>query len=214
MRARFLNVAATAIFLFIIAAGLRADQLVMTNGDRYFGKVLSVSADTVVWDSEILGKITVPRNKVSGLAFGTNAGAPATAPNATQVSVPAIPPVAAPRRTSTNTNVDFSAALRSLGADTNFIRQVREQMLGGNPEAAGKFDLLVNGLISGKLNLEDIRREAKSSADQLRALKRDLGPEADDSLDAYLDILDSFLKQTVPAPAGSAPVSPPINQAH
>jgi len=50
--------------------------------------------------------------------------------------------------------------------------------------------------MSGKLNLNDLRREAKTSADQLRALKRDLGPDAGESLDIYLNVLDGFLKET------------------
>ena len=45
---------------------------------------------------------------------------------------------------------------------------------------------MVNGLLSGQMNLNDVRREARSSADQLRELKKELGPDADDSLDGYL----------------------------
>ena len=58
---------------FIASSGLRADVLEMQNGDRYSGKVLSVSADIVVLNSEILGKINVPRNKVVGVKFGAGA---------------------------------------------------------------------------------------------------------------------------------------------
>jgi len=99
----------------------------------------------------------------------------------------------------------LSAALGQLGGDTNFIGQIRQQMLAGNPEAAGKFDELVSGLFSGQLNLNDLRRQAESSAAQLRALKRDLGPEADDTLDGYLKILDAFVKEAAAEPANQAP---------
>jgi hypothetical protein len=44
--------------------------------------------------------------------------------------------------------------------------------------------------------MDDVRREAQSDADQLRALKRDLGPDAGDSLDGYLDVLDDFLNES------------------
>jgi hypothetical protein len=103
----------------------------------------------------------------------------------------------------------LSAALRNLGANTNFIGEIRDQMLGGSPAATSKYDELVNGLMSGTLNMNDLRREAKSSADQLRSLKRDLGPEAGDSLDTYLAVLDNFLKETAGEPANAAPKPQP-----
>jgi len=107
------------------------------------------------------------------------------------------------------TNADFSAVLRNPDLNTNFIRQVREQMLAGSPEAADKYDEMVNDLMSGKMNMDDLRREAKSSADQLRELKRDLGSDAGDSIDAYLDVLDNFLAEidTEPTNASPAPQS-------
>ncbi len=187
--------------IFISAAlALRADQLELQNGDRISGKVLSVSADAVVLDSEVLGKVTVPRKKVTRVAFGTNAVTPLAAGNLPRVPATTNPPIATALAVPATTNVDLSAAFRHLGTDTNFIRQIRDQMLAGSPEAAGKYDELVNGLLSGNLNLNDLRREAKSSADQIRALKHDLGPEAGDSLDAYLEVLDDFLKE-----AGTGP---------
>ena len=39
------------ILMFVAATRLRADLVEMQNGDRYAGKVLSVSADTVVLES-------------------------------------------------------------------------------------------------------------------------------------------------------------------
>jgi hypothetical protein len=184
--------------MFVAAFWLRADQVEMQNGDRYFGKILSVSADSVVLQSEMLGKINVPRKNVASLAFGTNAAAAKTTAHVRRVSAPTnLPTIGS--LAAVGTNADLSAALRNPDANTNFIRQIRDQMLAGSPEAAGKYDEMVNGLMSGTLNMDDLRREAKSDADQLRALKRDLGPEADDSLDGYLEVLDDFLKESGPA---------------
>ena len=90
---------------------------------------------------------------------------------------------------------------------------MREQILAGSPEAGGKYDEMVNGLLSGTLNLNDLRREAILSADQLRELKRGLGPEAGDSLDAYLQVLDGFLKEMAAEPTGATPAPPPKKQA-
>jgi len=193
------------ILMFVAAPRLRADLVEMQNGDRYAGKVLSVSADTVVLESEMLGKINVPRKKVASLMIGTNAATPNTATNIARVSASTNLPAAVPAAALANTNVDLSAAFRNLGANTNFIGQIRQQMLAGNSEAASNYDKLVSGLMTGKLNLDDLRREAKSSADQLRELKRDLGPDAGDSINAYLSVLDNFLKETDGQPASAAP---------
>ena len=196
MRPSILFVALGTIFMFDAALRLPADQVEMQNGDRFSGKVLSVSADTVVLQSETLGRITVPRKKVAGLAFGTNTLASAVAGNIPRLSAPTNFPPAAALTVPATTNMDLSAALNRPGMDTNFIRQIRDQMLGGNPAAAGKFDEMVGGLMSGSLNLDDLRREAKTAADQIRELKHELGPEAGDALDGYLAQLNSFLKET------------------
>jgi hypothetical protein len=214
MRIKLLFVSSGIFFIFDAAPWLRADLVEMQNGDRYFGRVLSVSADTVTLESEVLGKINVPRKKVASLAFGANPAAPKTAANAAPVSVPTNLPTAASLAALAHTNVDLSAALRNLGANTNFIGQIREQLLAGSPEAASNYDEMVNGLMSGKLDLDDLRREAKSSADQLRALKRDLSPEAGGSLDAYLDELDNFLKETAAEPTNATPAPQPETQVH
>lgn len=196
MRTKLLLVSSGFVFIFAAAVWLRADQLQMQNGELFSGKVLSVSADAVVLESETLGKITVPRKKVASLAFGTNSIAQVTASNVLHMSAPANLPPTAVLIVSEKTNTDLSAALRRPGIDTNFIQQIREQMLGSSPAAASKYDEMVGGLMSGNLSLNDLRREAKTAADQIRELKHELGPEAGDALDGYLAQLNSFLKET------------------
>jgi hypothetical protein len=196
MRINHLFVSWGMIFMFAAALRLQADQVEMQNGDRFSGKVLSVSADSVVLQSETLGKITVARKKVASLAFGTNTIASAVASNIARVSATTNFSSSAVRMVPASTNMDLSAALTRPGMDTNFIRQIRDQMLGGNPAAAGKFDEMVGGLMSGSLSMGDLRREAKTAADQIRELKQELGPEAGDALDGYLAQLNSFLQET------------------
>jgi hypothetical protein len=193
------------ILLFVAPPRLRADLVEMQNGDRYAGKVLSMTADTVILESAVLGKINVPRKQVASLSLGTNAAVQKAAANAAKVSVPTNLPAAASSVSLTNANGDVSAALRRLGANTNFVVQIRQQMLAGSPEAAGKYDELVGGLMSGQLSLSDLRNQAKSYADQLREMKRDLGPEADDSIDTYLSVLDNFLQETAAEAKGVKP---------
>ena len=193
------------ILLFVTVPRLRADLVEMQNGDRYAGKVLSMTADTVVLESDVLGKINVPRKQVASLALGTNAAGLRAIASVTKVSAPTNPPTGASSTSLTNANGDVSAALRRLGANTNFVTQIRQQMLAGSPEAAGKYDELVGGLMSGQLSLGDLRNQAKSYADQLREMKRDLGPEADDSIDTYLSVLDNFLQETAAEAKGAKP---------
>jgi hypothetical protein len=197
---------------FMVIHRSRADEVEMQNGDRYCGKVLSVSSDTVIMDSEMLGKIKVPRKLMTDLFLGTNVAPPTFAGALLPNSEPTNFSASAKTVSSSNlapTNVDLSAALRQLGANTNFVGQIRDQMLAGSPEAAGKYNQMVSGLMSGNLNLNDLRLQAKASADQIRALKQQLRPDADDSLDAYLQVLDNFIKETDGVAAENSMTSPP-----
>lgn len=171
----------------------------MQNGDHYLGEVVSLGTNTLVLKSDVLGTVRLPREKVALITLGsgtaTNVQPVASAPN-NQAGAASVP--------LTNGIVDLSASLRQLGANTNFIQQVQAQFLGAaGPEANAKFNEMVGGLMSGKLNVNDIRAEAKSAADQLKELKRDLGEDAGWALDGYLAILENFLQQTAP-PNGSA----------
>jgi putative salt-induced outer membrane protein YdiY len=42
----------------------RGDVLIGTNGERFAGKVVTETADTVVFDSELAGRLTIPRSKI------------------------------------------------------------------------------------------------------------------------------------------------------
>jgi len=205
-----LHCTATGVgLLWLATSGFCTDQLEMQNGDRYLGQVLSVSSNTVVLQSEVLGRISLPRSKVASLAFGVNGGVPKAAGVAAPASVTTNHSFVALMAALPRTNTDASVRPHSLSANTDLARQIREQMLAGSPEAAGKFDELVNGLMTGKLNLNDLRGQARSSADQLRALKSELGPEVGDSLDAYLKVLDGFLSESAAESASTPPVHQP-----
>lgn len=185
---------------------LHADEVNMQNGDRYVGKLVSVSADTVVLDSEMLGRIKVPRKFVVRLGMGSAAAQMPLPTNSLLQSTSAAVAVAADTNAPTADGTGLVAALRTLGGNTNFIDEVRQKMLQGSPEANAKYDELLNGLLSGKLNLSDLRQQAQTSAEQLKSLKRELGPDVGDSLDGYLELLERFLKEV---PAASTNVPPP-----
>ena len=103
--------------------------------------------------------------------------------------------------------------MRQLGANTNLIRQIQKQFLGdAGPEANQKFEELLGGFLSGKLTMDDIRGQAQSAADQLRALKRDGGESPGFAADAYLSILDHFLKETMAAGPTTNASAPPASK--
>jgi hypothetical protein len=167
-----------------------ADQVNMQNGERYIGRVVTLSNETVVVQSDVLGTLKVPRNKIASITFGTNAVA---APVQTPVVAVAQPT----RALSTNSSPDLTTAIQQLRADPSAMRRVEQQFLAGaDPQAKEMFNQLMGGLMNGSLNLDDIRTQARSAADQLRTAKKELGDEAGFAVDGYLAVLDSFLRET------------------
>lgn len=178
---------------------LRADQVEMQNGDRYTGKVLSLDSKTLLLKNENLGTIRIARAKVANVTFGTNTVA-ATTPAPTTTNTQPI----APSITTTNGQADLSASLKSLGANTNLVKQIQSQFLAGaGPEANAKFNEMVSGMMSGKMDINGLRDEAKKAAANLRQMKREVGDDTG-MLDSYLSILDNFIKESE-----SATNSPP-----
>jgi len=191
-----------AFVLIFTAAALRADQVQMQNGDRYAGKIVSLNSNSVVLESDVLGKVSLPRDKVAGITVGAAVAASSVPAGSNVVSSVTRPPKVP--RTGTN-----SPAVRGLTANSPSIQQIREQMLAGaDPAASKKYDELVDGLVSGKVSVNDIRNEAMLAIGQIKELKQEAGPQADASLDSYLEILEKFVKETEPVPTPARPVFP------
>jgi hypothetical protein len=181
-----------ALFLFPVFRTLHADQLEMQNGDRYVGKVLSLNSNTIVLQSEVLGTINLPREKVTAITLGAGSAKSSKLSPTNKTSL-------TPSLNSASTAAEPAPALRQIATNTSLIKQVQSQFLAdAGPEATAKFNELLDGLSTGRISMNDLRAQAKSAADQLRNLKRDVGDDAGFAVDGYLDILDSFLKQ-VPA---------------
>jgi hypothetical protein len=181
-----------------------ADQVNMQNGELYIGKVVTLSNETVIVQSDVLGTLKVPRSKIASITFGTNAVPPVPAPAVAS---------AQPKPLSTNSSPDLTTAIQQLRADPSAMRKIEQQFLAGaDPQAKEMFNQMMGGLMNGTLNLGDIRRQAKSAADQLRTAKKELGDDAGFAVDGYLAILDSFLRETTDTPgvaATNAPASQP-----
>jgi len=185
------------VFFAVCALSLpaRADQVVMQNGDSLNGTILSVTTNVLVLKNENLGNATLPRTQIAAIVFGTGATKTAGSSPAPPVGVPMPGPAAAP----TNSAAEPAAIFRGLSDQTNLIQQVESGYLASaGPEAAGKFHELLDGLSTGKIDMNGLRAQAQSAANQLRSLKKDLGSDAGVELDAYLAILDNFLQETAP----------------
>lgn len=192
---------AIGLITFFLAFGTvasRADQIVMQNGDTLYGKVLSMTSNTLVLQDENLGTVTLPRAKVSALVFGVTAKAAppaASQPNIAGINLPATPQ--RPAAVQGNSDSDIAAMLRGIRSNTNLINQVEEQVLGqASPDAANKFNELLDELSSGQIDMNGLRAQAQSAADELQEYKKDLGPEFGAEADSYLAILNSFLRET------------------
>ena len=189
----------------------------MQNGDRYFGRVLSLGADTLTLQSEVLGVLHLPRSKMFSITFGvtgpTNAAAVAARPGRGTNSASTNSLARLRIQAETNSNAELARALRQLPASSNLVQQVQRQFLtDADPRAREKFSELLGGLMTGKLTIGDIRAEAQSAADQLRSLKHSLGDDAGFAVDGYLSILDNFLRDTASA-SGSTNKTPARNGA-
>jgi hypothetical protein len=184
------------LLLGILSRAFAAEIIEMKNGDHYSGRVLSMTSDKLVFQSEMLGRITLTRSNISSITLSppvVTAAAPAAQASATNQHH-------APSIMISGTNNDISAALQSLGANTNFIDSIRKQFLdGAGPAANNKYNEMVAGLMSGKIDMGSLRAEAKTAADQIRELKKQ-GGDVGDTMDTYLAILDSFLKESASTP--------------
>src|SRR6266511_3578584 len=58
----------------------RSDRVEMQNGDRYFGRVLSLNTNTLILQSDVFGTVHLPRGKVALITLG--ADIPANVPGA------------------------------------------------------------------------------------------------------------------------------------
>jgi hypothetical protein len=185
----------TTVVLCFLGLQVWADEIEMQNGDHYVGKVVALNGDTLVIQSELLGKVELPREKVAHITLG--------APKPARPVLPATPTsglALARVNPTTNTTSDLPAAFRQLGAHTNLVKQIQSQFLGdAGPEANQQFETLLSGVMSGKITMTDLRAQAQSAADQLRALKKDSGESPGFAADAYLAILDHFLKEGAPS---------------
>jgi len=87
---------------------------------------------------------------------------------------------------------------RGIGDQSNLVQQVEAQVLGSSasPAAVNKFNELLDGLSTGKIDMSELRAEAQSAADQLQEYKKEMGPDAGEEVNSYITVLNHFLNET------------------
>lgn len=187
---------AGAAILPLLSGTLLADQLQMQNGDVFNGTVLAVNTNAVELKNENLGIVYLSRAKVTAIRFGTVT----TANHALAAPVAITSPGLSTSPQVPAAGPDLAAALRGLRYRTNLLQQVQSQVLGSgaSPEADAKFNELVDGLSTRKIDMNQLRAQASDAAEQIKELKKQLGPNDNGEMDSYLVILNSFLQETAP----------------
>jgi hypothetical protein len=186
-------------FLWLMVPALWADQVVMQNGDTLSGRVVAMNTNVLVLQNENFGAVAIPRTKVASIVFGAMKAIPAT--NAVETRQ-----VVAPQINSTS---DLAAELRGIRGQSNLIQQVESQYLNSaGPDAVNKFNELLDGLSTGKIDMNGLRAQAQSTAEQLRSLTNGMDPDVMEEAGGYLSILDGFLKETAPAHAATNSAAP------
>ena len=189
-------IAFLAAFAFLGAAVSSADQITLHNGDILNGKVLSMTANTLVLQDDSLGTLTLPRARVSIIQFGTVAPAVPSLTMSFTNTVQASPKPAA----QANSPSDLQSMFQDIRAHSNLVQAVEAKVLGSSasPEADSKFNELLDQLSSGQLDMNGLRAQAQSAADQLQDYKKQMGSDAGEEIDGYLYILNNFLRDTAP----------------
>lgn len=194
----FITFLAAFFSLGVAASSASADQITLRNGDVLNGKVQAMTTNTLVLQDDSLGILTLPRVKVANITFGTMA-ATVTAPGV-------VPPLATPMpnavkitpQASTDSDSSLAAMAREIRAHSNLVQEVTAQVLGSSasPAAASKIDELLDGLSTGQIDMNGLRSQVQSAADQLQDYKKQMGSDAGEEVDAYLSILNAFLRET------------------
>jgi len=102
---------------------------------------------------------------------------------------------------------DAVRQLQSQGHDPGTMKQLQQAF----PEIASPgvqkyVTETTAGLLTGQINIQDLRKQAIDVRGQLLDVMKDLGPDAKGALMPYTEILDQFIRETKPSPQTSGKV--------
>ncbi len=179
---KWISIVLSAVTLAMCVSTIRAETVELVNGDTLHGKVMLLDQQHLTLRSELLGELKLPRDRVASFTLVAR-----KKPRATQVT---------PHTDATPG--DVLKQLRTKGVDRDDLSTLKKQFpLLGTPEVSQYVNDKLSGLMTGRLNLQDIRKDAVRARDQIDSLKKDLGPQAD-ALNGYLSILERFIQETAP----------------
>lgn len=184
-----------------LAAVVNGDTVQLVNGDNVSGKVLSLDDKQVKLQSDVFGTLSIERTKVAAIYFGDavpkNAGNPGVA---VQVQVK-----------PSQAGQEVIDQLKKQGLDPSALNEIKKAFpLLATPGAGKYFDDSLSGLMSGKMNVGDIRKDAMKVVDEVNKLEKELGPQATQALRPYMSILESFIRETEPTtPPPADKATPP-----
>ena len=193
----------------LLALPLQADTIELTNGDVLNGKVVSLDGKELVLKSELLGELKFAREKISAIHLGekpvlARPAAPAANPSNAEAK-PALDPEVQKVLGGVPSSEDVLKQLQGGGINPQMIGALQTKFpLLNTPEASGYFNDTLGGLMTGKLNIQDVRKDAVKARDELKSLQDELGPETGAALNGYMSILNKFIRETEPAPNPAA----------
>jgi hypothetical protein len=222
-------------FTVVIARSTHADSVQLTNGDLLNGEVVSLDARELKLKSEIHGQMTIARGKVAAVAFGEKNLLTELAEAARAAARQAANDGAAgiKKERVGGGEVQGGRGYAALGArdplsgarsTQDVLNELERQGVTGldleqfkaafpvlkDPEARKYFDQKAGGLLRGEVSVQDIRKDAIKARDELKKATKGLGPEVEQALGGYLNILENFIRETDPGKepgngAGSEP---------
>jgi hypothetical protein len=175
------------ITAWLLQPSIFAETVHLINGDLIQAKIISLDEHSLTIESEILGSLHIPREKVARIDFITQsiADKPLNSLNTSHSlsSNPGIPQLAIP------------GPLNSEGS-TDLIKQVQQQMLTtAGSEANEMYQDMVQGVVSGKINVPQLKAMAEDTVQQIEELQAELGDDVGFALDGYLSILKGFIQK-------------------
>ncbi|QDT65348.1 hypothetical protein [Calycomorphotria hydatis] len=200
----------------VLVAGMGlawADSIELENGDVVSGKITSVDGEKVTLQSDALGELKVERNKVAAIYFGDRKPVvkqPAealaevvpqedAAPSQKHLKSHQTPLYKMPRQPGQNQLDGILGQLQGKGVTPDTMGQLQQQFpLLADPKVSKMFQDKVTGLMTGTLDIQDIRKDAIDALDKIEELEEELGPEGAAALGHYKGILQSFVNRSAP----------------
>lgn len=217
----------------LVPLQLRADVVELANGDTISGKVVSLDEKTIKVQNDILGEVSLPRDKVAAVHLGDRPKSiPAALPRVEgkpdnrpkdwwrkygetpeEIVKNLAPKDVTPQRVEElerdapryGTPEEAVEQLRQEGTPPGLTEQLQLLLPGfATPDVQAYFNQTVDGLSTGSITLDDLRKDAINARDQLKELQDDLGPSGQ-ALDGYRAILENFIRKTQPKGSADAP---------